>query len=103
MTTKFRPQQLSSRWKLVERRRGSHASMSFNFQSRSDWFPAGWTTHQCQFARRFGRLHYLACHAPLAVQRRWRHAYQNFMACHFAHSGQASARYLSVHTCHRWL
>lgn len=103
MTLLFRPQVVSAKWKLRQRRLGGPWAGNLNFKSRIEWYPASWTAHQQQFARRFSRLHYLACHAPGPVQQRWTAAYRLFEQRHFAIKGRATVRYVNTYTCHSWL
>lgn len=102
MTLLFRPQFGNVKWKLRQRRLGSPWGGNNNFRSREAWWPAAWSEHQRQFARRFGQLHYLACHAPVPVQKQWRSAYKMFVQRHFG-SHLASMRYVNNWTCHSWL
>lgn len=99
---RFRPQTISKTY-IMKLRRLSGRKDSYNWQSRVEWYPAVWGKHQQQFARRFSRLHYLACHAPVATQRRWQPVYRAFMNRHFGDSGKASMRYLNKWSCHSWL
>ena len=99
----FRPMENDARWRLKERRNNGPWSGNLNFCRRIEWFPPHMTKQQRMFAKRFSRLHYLACHAPEPVQRKWRSAYNNFMNRHFAQKGNASMRFLNKYTCHAWL
>ena len=49
----------------------------------------------------FGVLHYKACHAPEAVQKVWRDAYDRFMERH--RPSNASMRFANEFTADRWL
>ena len=99
---KFRPQEISKSY-IIRQRLKTGRSDNYNWQSRVEWYPAVWSKHQQQFARRFARLHYLACHAPMPIQRRWQSAYRRFMNSHFGVSGRASMRYLNKWSAHSWL
>lgn len=99
MNKRFMPQSISKRWLLKER----HSSLELNYQSRVEWYPAGWTNHKKQFAKRFSRLHHLACHSPDPVAIKWKHTYNNFMNKHFGEAGKSSTRFTNNHTCHKWL
>lgn len=103
MTSLFRPQLVSVKWKFRQRRLGGPWAGSLNYRSRIKWYPASWTAHQQQFARRFGQLHYLACHAPAPVQQRWSAAYRLFERRHFPVQGCVSMRYLNTYSCQSWL
>lgn len=99
---KFRPQDISRGYVIKQRLRTGRAD-NYNWQSRVAWLPVGWKPNQISIARRFGHLHYLACHAPVPVQRRWQPAYKNLCRRLFADQGRASVRYLNKYTCHAWL
>ena len=99
---KFRPQDISKSY-VMKQRLMTGRSDNFNWQSRVEWYPAGWSKHRQQFARRFARLHYLACHAPKPIQKRWLSAYRAFMVQHFGSEGNASMRYLNTWSAHSWL
>lgn len=104
MSMLFRPTGNLKFWRLKERRRGSpYGRGSLSFQNRVAYYPAKWTKHQIQFARRFSKLHYLACHSPEPIRLKWKHAYNNFMNAHFGQKGNASVRYLNKYSCHKWL
>jgi len=98
---KFRPQEVSIRY-IMKQRRVTGRVENYNWQTRIKWYPAGWKTNQISIGRRFSHLHYLACHAPAPVQKKWRAAYQQFCRKHLAHD-KASMRYLNTWTCHAWL
>ena len=99
---KFRPQAISSRY-IMKQRRVTGRVENYNWQTRIKWYPAGWKINQISIGRRFGHLHYLACHSPVPVQKCWRSVYKNFCDRHFADRGNASIRYLNQWTCHAWL
>ena len=98
---KFRPQDLPKKHILKERRMGLW--VNYNFQSRNKWYPAGWKPNHISIGRRFSHLHYLSCHSPLPIQKKWRRAYKQFCNQHFADKGNASMRFLNNYTAHRWL
>jgi hypothetical protein len=99
---KFRPQATITRY-IMKLRRLTGRSENYNWQTRANWHPAGWKVNQVSIGRRFGQLHYLACHAPAPVQKRWQPAYKRFCDQHLADRGNASMRYLNKWTCHAWL
>jgi hypothetical protein len=99
---RFRPQQLSRKF-LMKRRRLAGSSDSYNWQSRIEWIPVGYKLNKKTIAKQFKQLHYLACHAPAPIRKRWKFAYQQFMNRHFAEAGNASIRYLNKYTCHAWM
>lgn len=99
---KFRPQDISKTF-VMKQRLKTGRSDNYNWQSRVEWYPANWGKHKQQFAKRFARLHYLACHAPAPIQKRWKHAEQAFMNKHFGSGGKGSMRYLNKWSAHSWL
>ena len=100
---KFRPSS-SMNTKSIMRERRKHGAClgSYNWQSRVEWYPAGFKLNRRTIFRQFGKLHYLACHAPEPIQKKWRNAYNAFHARHFG-SAKASMRYLNEWSCHAWL
>jgi len=98
---KFRPQEVSTRYVMKQRRLTGRAE-NYNWQTRIKWHPAGWKINHVSIGRRFGHLHYLACHAPSPVQKKWQAAYKTFCDKHLPH-GKASMRYLNTWTAHSWL
>ena len=103
MSMIFRPENYNKLWLLRERRNRSPWSYGINFQRRSSYQPVVWSNHKIQFARRFHRLHYLACHSPESIQKKYKYVYKNFMNRHFADKGKASIRFINSHTCHKWM
>ena len=99
---KFRPQNISTRYLMKQRRELGRAD-TYNWQTRIKWHPAGWKVNQISIGRRFSHLHYLACHAPVPITKKWLNAYKNFYNKHFAGKGRVSMRYLNTWTCHAWL
>lgn len=98
---RFRPQDIAKHY-IMRQRLKTGRSESYNWQTRAEWYPAVWTRHQQTIAKRFGRLHYLACHAPRPIQKQWHNAYKLFYRRHFG-GDQASVRFLNKYTCHSWL
>lgn len=106
LPNKFRPQAKDKLSIIKHRRRGMVET--YNWQSRVEWFPAGYKLNKQTIARQFRRLHYLACHAPESITKQWKKAYINFYKQHFGvyykHNGvQGSVRYLNKWSCHSWL
>ena len=99
---RFRPQDLPKTFVMKDRLK-SGKTINYNWQSRRGdiWYPAGWKFNQRVIGDQFGRLHYLACHAPEPVQKQWRQAYNNFYKKHFP--VKASDRYANKYSCHGWL
>ena len=79
---------------MQERRMGIW--VNYNWQTRDKWYPAGWKSNHISIGRIFGQLHYLACHAPAPIQKRWQPAYQRFCNQHIP--SRASMRYLETFT-----
>jgi len=99
---KFRPQSIGKRYLMRERLKGQKGRFSYNWQSRVMWRPVGYKLNKLTLSRQFGILHYLACHAPLPIQEKWKNAYSVFHDKHFG-SVKASMRYLNNWSCHNWL
>lgn len=99
---KFRPQHVGTKY-IMKQRLQTGRSENYNWQTRISWYPAGWKVNQISIGRRFGHLHYLACHAPLPIQKKWRRAYKQFCNQYLPFKGKASMRFLNNHTAHRWL
>lgn len=100
----FRPMELSKRATIKLRRRGyGNEWINYNFVNRAKWWPAGWGVNKRTIGRIHSRMHYLACHSPEPIQKKWRVTYNNFMAKHFGAAGRASIRYLNKHSCHSWM
>lgn len=105
MTNKmFRPQ-ASSKLQTIRLRRKGYGNewINYNFINRVKWYPAGWKYNHRVIGGMHSRLHYLACHAPEPIQKRWRKTYAVFMAKHFGDAGRASMRYLNTWSCHSWM
>jgi hypothetical protein len=101
---KFRPQDISKRYTISLRLKGYDRTFtSHNWQSRTEWYPVGYKLNKRTISKQFGRLHYLACHAPTPIQRKWRVTYNNFHTKHFGAVKGASMRYLNTWSAHSWL
>jgi len=70
-------------------------------RSRITWYPAGWGPNRQVLGGIFGRLHYLACHAPKPVQQRYQRAYRAL--CQRLFAERASMRYANKYSAHSWL
>jgi hypothetical protein len=104
MTKLFRPQQITKMYSVQLRRKGyGNEWINYNFQNRTKWYPAGWGFNKKTIGDQHSKLHYLACHAPAPIQKKWSKTYKNFMNKHFAESGKASMRYLNTWSCHSWM
>ena len=100
MTSKFRPLNISKRHAMRERLKYGRAG-NYHWQSRVEWFPAGYGFNKKTISRQFSKLHYLACHSPEPITKKWHKAYKNFYKKHFGVSG--SMRYINKYSCHSWL
>lgn len=102
---RFRPRENSVLERLRNNRRlGFRDYIGYNWQIRSNWWPAGYKLNHRTIAKQFQVLHYLACHSPKPVQRRWRKAALAFQTRYFGKSNsKASVRFLNNYTAHRWL
>ena len=104
MNLRFRPQHLSTKSIMRLRRQGyGNEWINYNFQSRVEWYPAGYKLNRITIAKTFRRLHYLACHAPTPIAKKYRPVYNNFCNRYFANGGRASMSYLNTWTAHSWL
>lgn len=99
---KFRPQDLSKSYVMKQRLKYGRSD-NYNWQSRVEWFPAGYKLNKKTISKQFSKLHYLACHAPAPVCKKWAPAYKVFMNKHFGDSGKASMRYLNTYSAHSWM
>ena len=101
---RFRPSSaMATKYIMRERHRHGSTLGNYNWQSRVEWYPAGYRLNKQTIFRQFGKLHYLACHAPEPVTRKWQQAYNNFHTKHFGAFKGASMRYLNKWSCHAWL
>lgn len=96
----YRPKDMPKRFSIKERRIHGITS-NYNFVSRVKWYPAGWGFNKKVLGGIHGRLHYLACHAPKPIQKRWSKTYESFYKKHFG--TKASVRYLNNWSCHSWM
>ena len=101
-TNKFRPQESHKIYIMKERRKYGRTD-SYNFQTRVEWFPIGYQINKKTLSKQFSKLHYLACHAPEPVAKKWKSAYNLFEKKYFASGGNASMRFLNTYTAHSWL
>lgn len=98
----LRPQGISKRYTIKQRLKYGRSD-NYNWQTRIKWYPAGWGFNKKVIGNQFSKLHYLACHSPEPIQKRWAKAYNNFQAKHFGSKGKASVRYLNTYSCHSWM
>jgi hypothetical protein len=99
---RFRPSSSMSTRSIMLGRRKYGRTDSYNWQSRVEWYPAGFKLNRKTIFKQFGNLHYLACHSPEPVAKKWQKAYNNYYKKHFGSFG-ASVRYLNKWSCHSWL
>jgi hypothetical protein len=102
LAQKYRPIELNKKYR-IHYRLETGRSEAYNWRSRVRWYPSGWNLNRQTLGRIFSRLHYLGCHAPSPVQKKWRIVYNEFQAKYFATKGKASVRYLNTYTAHKWL
>jgi hypothetical protein len=100
---RFRPQDISPRYRLKYRIKYD-CYVTYNWQTRHGYkrvkpLPLNRET----LGRIFGRLHYLACHAPKPVRLKWLRAYNNFMKRYCAEGGRHSIKFANTYTAHAWL
>ena len=100
---KFRPQSIGRRYLFRQRLKGQKGQFMYNWQSRVEWYPIGHKLNRKNIFKQFGKLHYLACHSPIPIQKKWQKAYDNFHNKHFGTYKGASMRYLNEWSCHNWL
>jgi hypothetical protein len=100
---KFRPSSaMTTKSVMRERRKYGSCLGNYNWQSRVEWYPAGYGFNKKIISRQFGKLHYLACHSPKPIAEKWQKAYNNFYKKHFG-VYKASVRYLNKWSCHSWM
>ena len=99
---KFRPQATPKRYLIKERLKYGRTD-NYNWQTRIEWYPAGYKLNKKTIAKQFSKLHYLACHAPDPIQKRWTNAYDVFHKKHFGAIKGVSMRYLNTWSCHSWM
>jgi hypothetical protein len=87
---------------MRERRKYGALHGNYNWQSRVEWYPAGYKLNRKTIFKQFGKLHYLACHSPEPITKKWQKSYNTFYKKHFG-SFKASVRYLNNWSCHNWL
>lgn len=97
---KFRPQNLPKFFIMRERLKTGKL-FNYNWQDRTKYVLIGDTVNKRVLRNIFGQLHYRACHAPIAVQKRWGGAYRRFRRMHLPDRG--SMNFLNNWTAHSWL
>jgi hypothetical protein len=103
MNKQHKPQDLPKKYTIKMRLKGyGNSHINYNFIDRNEWHPSGWKLNKKVLGKIHGHLHYLACHSPLPVQKKWRTTYDIFQNKHFG-SFKGSVRYLNKWSCHAWL
>ena len=102
-TLRFRPQGDMKLTVMKERLKTGKTYSCQSYQTRSDWFPVGYGLNKKTIAKQFQKLHYLACHSPERITKKWHSAYNEFQKKHFGTWNGASMRYLNKWSCHDWL
>ena len=103
LPNRFRPSSSMNTQRIMrERRKHGSALGSYNWQSRVIWYPVGYRLNKQTLFKQFGRLHYLACHSPKPISKKWQQAYDVFHKKHFG-TFNGSMRYLNNWSCHAWL
>ena len=102
LPTKYRPMDVSKKYKIRYRLETGNRE-SYNWRSRVRWYPAGWKINNQTLVRLFSRLHYLGCHSPGRVQKKWFPVYNRFEEKYFATKGKPSSRYREKNTAYKWL
>jgi len=103
MYKKFRPSSSMDTKNIIKQRLRYGYTDNDNWQSRIEWYPVGFKLNRKTIFKQFGKLHYLACHSPGPIQRKWSKAYDNFHTKHFGSFKGVSMRYLNNWSCHNWL
>jgi hypothetical protein len=99
---KYRPIEVSKKYR-IRYRLETGRSEAFNWRSRVRWYPSGWRVNRQTLGRIFSRLHYLGCHSPGPIQKKWYKVYNQFEEKYFAIKGKASKRYQENYTAYKWL
>lgn len=99
---KFRPSSSMETKAVMKMRLKYGRSDNYNWQSRIEWYPVGYNINHKTIFKQFGKLHYLACHAPKPVTKRWKKAYDLYYKTHFG-TEKGTMRYLNTWSCHSWL
>lgn len=96
---KFRPQEISKTY-IIKQRLKYGRTDNYNWQTRSNWYPANMTKNQISIMRRWLQIHHYASHTERPAQY-WIRANQMFMKAHFP--ANASNSYSNKYSCHAWL
>jgi len=102
ISNRFRPSSSMTTKYLMLKRRKYGRTDNYNWQSRVEWYPVGFKLNRKTIFKQFGNLHYLACHSPEPIQKKWQAAYNVLHTKHFG-TFNGSMRYLNKWSCHAWL
>jgi len=75
---------------------------NFNWQTRTNWVPAGYTKNQISIIRRWQQIHHYSSHAPSCAPH-WKTAEKMFNKQFLGSEGKGSMRYLNKWSAHSWL
>lgn len=97
---KFRPIQISNKARL---KHFLHTGIkqSYNFVSNDRYYLACYTYNLIFLHRVFIRLHYLACHAPNSIQKKYKPCYNRFNKIHFPI--KASINYSNTYSLSKYI
>jgi len=98
---KFRPQEISTSYIMKQRLKYGRTD-NFNWQTRTNWVPAGLTKNQIHILRRWQQIHHFACHTKNPAQH-WVFANKMFEKQFLGSMGKGSMRYLNKWSAHSWL
>jgi hypothetical protein len=99
---RFRPSSSMDTRTIMKMRRVYGRTDNYNWRIRVEWYPAGFKLNRKTIFKQFGKLHYLACHSPEPIAKKWHKIYNNFHTKHFG-TFKGSVRYLNKWSCHSWL
>lgn len=86
---------------MAMRRNGDTWNYNFRSRGKSYFESTNAPLNQQVLSRIYGRLHYLASHAPVKVSKQWIKADTNFRQVHYGFGNQ-SVRYANTWTMHSW-
>ena len=98
---KFRPQEIS-KVSVMKQRLHYGRTDNYNWQTRSNWVPAGYTKNRISILRRWQQIHHYASHTKNPAGH-WIVANKMFCKKFFGSEGKASMRYLNTWSAHSWL
>lgn len=98
---KFRPQEISKSYIMKQRLKYGRTD-NYNWQTRSNWWPASLKKNQISILRRWQQIHHFASHTAKPAQY-WVRANRMFNKQFFGDAGRASMRYLNTWSAHNWM